>query len=98
MTTSASRPSRAARTASSWPGRKSRKPKCWWREPCKSIGPATLAPDPAVMGAIERPDYASSEVVTEARRRLPHTEGRDSGRVPVETEDARAGHGRQGEA
>src|SRR3954453_22818437 len=37
MTTSESRPSIAARTASSCPGRKARKPKCWWREVARSI-------------------------------------------------------------
>src|SRR4051812_44971818 len=51
MTTSESRPSSAARTASSWPGRKARKPKCWWSEEARSIGPATLAPGPADSGA-----------------------------------------------
>ncbi len=28
----------AADTAASWPGRKSWKPKCWWRAACRSIG------------------------------------------------------------
>src|SRR3954447_6652926 len=50
MTTSESRPSSAARTASSWPGRNARNPKCWCREAARSIGPATLAPGAAGPG------------------------------------------------
>src|SRR5689334_16121178 len=63
MTTSASRPSSAARTASSWPGRKRSKPKYWWREACKSIGPATLAAGAAGTGVVSRRCCARCGVV-----------------------------------